>query len=69
MSRLRARAADGWRWVVALAQTGPALLAAVVAWLAWRRLRRNLPIALFGGLGVWLLASWAITAVGTFGVS
>ena len=41
--------------------TAPALLAAAVAWLAWRRLRRNLPIALFGGLAAWWMASWAVT--------
>jgi branched-subunit amino acid transport protein len=50
---------------IALAETAPALLAAAASWLAWRHLRRNLPIALFGGLAVWWIASWAITfAVG-----
>jgi branched-subunit amino acid transport protein len=54
---------------IALAETAPALLAGVVAWVAWRRLRRNLPVALFGGLAAWWVASWAVTAVGTFGAS
>jgi branched-subunit amino acid transport protein len=54
---------------VALADTAPALLAAAVAWVAWRRLRHNLPLALFGGLAAWWMASWAVTAVGTFGAS
>ena len=50
-----------------LPYVGPAVLAALVAaavaWLAWRLLRRNLPIALFGGLAAWWAASWAVTAV------
>ncbi len=54
---------------ISLAETAPALLAAVVAWAAWRRLRHNLPVALFGGLAAWWAASWAVTAVGTFGAS
>jgi branched chain amino acid efflux pump len=54
---------------IALSETAPALLAAAVAWVAWRRLRRNLPVALFGGLAAWWVASWAVTAVGTFGAS
>ena len=54
---------------IALADTAPALLAAAVAWMAWRRLRRNLPIALFGGLAAWWVASWMVTAVGAFGPS
>jgi len=49
---------------VAFADTAPALLAAAVAWVAWRRLRRNLPLALFGGLAAWWVASWAITFSG-----
>ena len=48
---------------IAVADTAPALVAAAVAWLAWRLLRRNLPIALFGGLAAWWVASWAVTAV------
>jgi branched-subunit amino acid transport protein len=47
---------------IAFAETAPALLAAAAAWLAWRKLRHNLPIALFGGLAVWWIASWAVTA-------
>jgi len=54
---------------IALAETAPALVAAAVAWLAWRLLRRNLPIALFGGLAAWWVASWAVSAAGTFGAS
>jgi branched-subunit amino acid transport protein len=54
---------------VSLAETAPALLAAAVAWFAWRRLRRNLPLALFGGLVAWWLAGWTLTAVGTFAAS
>lgn len=54
---------------VSFTETAPALLAAAVAWLAWRRLRHNLPIALFGGLATWWLAGWTLTAVGTFAAS
>ena len=53
---------------IALAETAPALLAAAAAWLAWRRLKRNLPIALFGGLVVWWIASWGVSAVGGLGL-
>jgi len=28
--------------------------------MAWRCAKNNLPIALFGGLAVWWLASWAL---------
>ena len=42
--------------------TVPALLAAVVAWMAWRCAKKNLLVALFGGLAVWWLASWALSA-------
>jgi len=55
--------------VVAVAETAPALLAAAVAWVGWRRLRHNLPVALFGGLAAWWVATWAVTAVGTYGAS
>jgi branched-subunit amino acid transport protein len=48
---------------IAVADTAPALVAAAVACLAWLLLRRNLPIALFGGLAAWWMASWAVTAV------
>jgi branched-subunit amino acid transport protein len=54
---------------IAFAETAPALLAAVVAWVAWRRLRRNLPIALFGGLAAWWVLSWAVTVAGGLGPS
>lgn len=47
---------------IAFAETAPALLAAAAAWRAWRTMRRNLPIALFGGLAVWWISSWAVTA-------
>jgi branched-subunit amino acid transport protein len=47
---------------VSFTGTVPALLAAVVAWIAWRCAKHNLPIALFGGLAVWWLASWALSA-------
>lgn len=54
---------------IAFAETAPALLAAAAAWLAWRHLKRNLPIALFGGLAVWWAASWAVSAAGGLGLS
>jgi branched-subunit amino acid transport protein len=54
---------------IALAETAPALLAAAAAWLAWRHLKRNLPIALFGGLAVWWAASWAVSVAGGLGLS
>jgi branched-subunit amino acid transport protein len=46
------------RGTVTLAETLPALLAAAAAVLLWRLWRRNgrLPVALFGGLGVWWAA-------------
>ena len=53
---------------VSLGETIPALLAAGIAWMAWRR-TTNLPTALFGGLTVWWLTSavltGALTAPGT----
>ena len=45
---------------VSFAGTVPALLAAVVAWIAWRCAKKNLPIAVFGGLAIWWLTSWAL---------
>ena len=45
---------------VSLAETVPALLAAGIAAMAWRR-TTNLPTALFGGLTVWWLTSAALT--------
>jgi branched chain amino acid efflux pump len=47
---------------IALAETLPALLAAAVAVLLWRRNGR-LPVALFGGLGVWWLAGIVAVSV------
>jgi branched-subunit amino acid transport protein len=48
------------RGTVSLAETVPALLAAAAAWLLWRR-TAILPLALFGGLGVWWLAGWLLS--------
>ena len=45
---------------VSLVDTPPALLAAGIAAMAWRR-TTNLPTALFGGLAVWWLTSAALT--------
>ena len=50
------------RGSISFVGTVPALLAAVVAWMAWRCAKKNLPIALFGGLAVWWLTSWALCA-------
>lgn len=50
------------RGAVSLVETAPALLAAVVAFVVWRRFP-SLPPALFGGLAVWWLASWALSAL------
>ena len=47
---------------VSFTGTVPGLLAAAVAWTAWRYARKNLPIALFAGLAVWWLTSWALGA-------
>ena len=49
------------RGAVAAAETLPALGAAAVAWLLWRRTGR-VPAALFGGLGVWWLAGALLAA-------
>jgi branched-subunit amino acid transport protein len=51
------------RGTIALAETLPALLAVAVAVLLWRRNGR-LPVALFGGLGVWWLAGYAAVPLG-----
>ena len=40
---------------ISVIETGPALLAAALAWFLWRRTAR-MPIALFGGLGLWWVA-------------
>ena len=45
-----------------VADTVPALLAAAMAAVAWRR-TKSLPVALFGGMAVWWLASWALSAL------
>jgi branched-subunit amino acid transport protein len=50
------------RGSISFAGTVPALLAAVMAWMAWRCAKKNLPIALFSGLAVWWLASWTLSA-------
>jgi branched-subunit amino acid transport protein len=50
------------RGAVSLAATVPALLAAAVAGIVWRWANKNLPVALFGGLAVWWLVSWALNA-------
>src|SRR5690349_2520370 len=49
------------RGTVSVAATTPALLAAAAAYVAWRWGRNNLPVALFGGLALWWLASWALS--------
>jgi branched-subunit amino acid transport protein len=46
---------------ISLVETVPSLLAAALAWAAWRR-TTSLPRALFGGLAVWWLTSWALGA-------
>ena len=52
------------RGTIALADTLPALLAAATAVLLWRLWRRNgrLPVALFGGLGVWWSAGLVVAS-------
>jgi branched-subunit amino acid transport protein len=47
------------RGTLSVAETLPALAAAAVTWLLWRRTQR-LPVALFGGLGAWWLALAAV---------
>jgi branched-subunit amino acid transport protein len=47
---------------VSFLETAPALLAAAVAFVVWRRFP-SLPPALFGGLAVWWLAYWALGAL------
>jgi len=48
--------------IVSVVTTGPAVLAAAAAWAAWRR-TTSLPLALFGGLAVWWLATWILAAL------
>jgi branched-subunit amino acid transport protein len=54
------------RGTIALAETLPALLAAAAAVLLWQLWRRDgrLPVALFGGLGVWWLAGYVAVSLG-----
>jgi branched-subunit amino acid transport protein len=47
---------------VAVEETLPALVAALGCWLLWRRTAR-LPVALFGGLGLWWLGLAAVAAL------
>lgn len=47
------------RGVLSVTETLPALVAAAIAWLLWRRLA-SLPAALFGGLGAWWAAGWLL---------
>lgn len=49
------------RGVVSPAESLPALGAAAVTWLLWRRTQR-LPVALFGGLATWWIAIAATAA-------
>jgi branched-subunit amino acid transport protein len=53
------------RGELSVAETVPALLAAGVAALLWRR-TASMPVALFGGLGLWwlaLLVGWTVGRV------
>jgi branched-subunit amino acid transport protein len=50
------------RGEVSLTESLPSVLAALVAWALWRR-TASLPVALFGGLALWWLALWALTAL------
>jgi branched-subunit amino acid transport protein len=50
------------RGSISFVGTVSALLAAVSASVTWRSAKHNLPIALFAGLAVWWLASWALGA-------
>ena len=49
------------RGTVSPAESLPALAAAAVSWLLWRR-TSSLPAALFGGLGIWWLAGALLSA-------
>jgi branched-subunit amino acid transport protein len=50
------------RGTISAAESLPALGAAAVTWILWWR-TRQLPVALFGGLGVWWLADWVAGAL------
>jgi len=50
------------RGTVSVTETLPALVAAAVTWLLWRR-TGSLPVALFGGLGAWWPAGAALAAL------
>jgi branched-subunit amino acid transport protein len=50
------------RGSISIADTVPARLAAAIAAVAWRR-TKSLPVALFGGMALWWLTSWALSAL------
>jgi hypothetical protein len=50
------------RGTVSVTESLPALAAAAVSWLLWRR-TSALPVALFGGLGTWWLAAALLGAL------
>ena len=50
------------RGTVSVTESLPALAAAAVSWLFWRR-TSSLPVALFGGLGTWWLAGALLGAL------
>ena len=50
------------RGSVSIADTVPALLGAAIVAVAWRR-TKSLPVALFGGMALWWLTSWALSAL------
>lgn len=50
------------RGTVSASESLPALGAAALAWILWRRTER-LPVALFGGLAAWWLAGAALAAI------
>ena len=49
------------RGAVSAVDTLPALFAAAVAWVLWRR-TSSLPVALFGALALWWQVAWALTS-------
>lgn len=50
------------RGTLSATETLPAVLAAATTWALWRR-TTSLPVALFGGLALWWLVTWALSAV------